>query len=96
MSTFQAKLAETLALRAECAPTFLPLFDHCVSLARSSRYSYEQATYSGRAWLARRAGRELAHARKVARYPVCADCGAPIRDGSGGQCSALLDTGSHR
>lgn len=67
----EKSLASTLAMRAACAPIFLPLFDHCVALARGSAGS----------GYAQRAGRELAHARKVAAYLVCA-CGAPAIRGS--------------
>jgi hypothetical protein len=69
--TYQTRRAETLALRDTCAPIFLPLFDHMLELAASSHaHGYPQ-----------QAGRELAHARKVAAYPVCG-CGAPAIRGS--------------
>lgn len=57
-TTYETSRTATLALRAACAPIFLPLFDHCVSLAAHSHASgYPQ-----------RAGQELAKARKVAAY----------------------------
>lgn len=73
----EKSLSSTLALRASCAPIFLPLFDHCVSLARDS---------AARGY-AQRAGRELAHARKVAGHLACRRCGQPIVDGTD-RCSA--------
>lgn len=73
----EKSLASTLALRAACAPIFLPLFDHCVSLARdSAEHGHSQ-----------RAGRELAEARKVAAYTVC-HCGQPSINGGDGSCFA--------
>lgn len=73
---YEKSLAATLAMRETCAPIFLPLFDHCVSLAKSSH----QHGYFARA------GRELAHARKTALHLVCA-CGRPAITGSA-LCSA--------
>jgi hypothetical protein len=69
-SRYETRRAETLALRDTCPAIFLPLFDHCVSLAASSHaHGYPQ-----------RAGQELAAARKAAASVICA-CGAPaIRD----------------
>jgi hypothetical protein len=77
---YQTRLAETLACREQCAPIFLPLFDNMLVLAADSqKHGHAQA-----------AGRELAHARKVATYPVCKRCGQPITGGSTGgtRCSA--------
>lgn len=62
----EKSLASTLAMRAACAPIFLPLFEHCIALAKSSASHGDP----------QRAGQELAHARKVAAYTVCA-CGRP-------------------
>lgn len=73
----EKSLASTLALRASCAPIFLPLFDHCIVLAKdSAKHGYAQ-----------RAGLELAHARKVAGHAVCRRCGQPIIRGTD-RCSA--------
>jgi hypothetical protein len=68
---YEKSLAATLALREGCAAIFLPLFDHMLSLAAGSHKSgyFTQA------------GRELAHARKVAHYMVCG-CGQPAITGS--------------
>lgn len=77
MSTrYETSRAKTLALRETCAPIFLPLFDHCLNLAAGSHASGYFT----------RAGRELAHARKVACYMVCG-CGQPAIRGSS-FCSA--------
>jgi hypothetical protein len=65
MTRFEKSLATTLALRDTCTPIFLPLFDHCVSLARDS---YTRG-------FAQRAGIELRSARKAALSLTCA-CGA--------------------
>lgn len=68
----EKSLSSTLALRTVCAPIFLPLFDHCIALAKgSAAHGYAQ-----------RAGQELAHARKVAGYAVCRRCGQPIINGT--------------
>ncbi len=75
-SRYDSRRAETLALRETCAPIFLPLFDHMLVLAAGSHNS---GYYT-------RAGRELAHARKVAHYMVCG-CGRPAITGSS-FCSA--------
>ncbi len=73
----EKSLVSTLAMRAACAPIFLPLFDHCIVLAKdSAKHGYSQ-----------RAGRELAHARKVAGHAVCRRCGQPIIRGTD-RCSA--------
>jgi hypothetical protein len=64
----EKSLVSTLAMRAACAPIFLPLFDHCIALAKdSAKHGHAQ-----------RAGLELAHARKVAGHAVCRRCGQPI------------------
>ena len=68
---YTARLAETLALRPACPALFLPLFDHCVSLAADSHArGYPQ-----------RAGQELRAARKAAESVMCA-CGEPAITGS--------------
>lgn len=91
LSKFQISLLETRALRGECAPIFLPLFDHLVSLAQSSYAAYTLEASRGHAnnaaYLAQRAGRELFEARKTARYAVCLTCGQPIVNGTS-RCSA--------
>ena len=69
--TYDNRREDTLAMRETCPAIFLPLFDHCVSLAADSH----------RRGYAQRAGIELAKARKVAGYTVCA-CGAPAIRGS--------------
>jgi len=75
-SRYEKSLTATLALRESCAAIFLPLFDHCVALARSSyKHGYAQ-----------RAGRELYGARKTAAYLVC-PCGRPAIQGTE-RCSA--------
>lgn len=65
LSQYQISLMQTRALRSKCAPVFLPLFDHLVSLAADSYALYLR--YEQSVW-ARRAGRELAAARKTAGY----------------------------
>lgn len=57
MDRLEAKIGQ---LRRECHPKaeFKPLFEHLINLARSSaKHGY-----------CTRAGRELKHAKKVARY----------------------------
>ncbi len=91
--TFPERLAQAEALRAQCAPVWLPLFDHMLALAADSRRQFEAATYPGRSYLARRAGRELSKAIALAQRAVCPVCGYVIRDGSGNQCAWRLDNG---
>ena len=75
-SRYEKSLTATLALRESCARTFLPLFDHCVALARSSyEHGYPQ-----------RAGRELLSARRAALSLMCG-CGAVAIRGTS-LCSA--------
>lgn len=84
LTRYQVSLMQTRALRLSCAPIFRPLFDHMVSLAGSSYAAFQAFDLS---YLARRAGRELAQARKVAGYVVCGTCGQPVVDGTS-RCSA--------
>jgi hypothetical protein len=74
---YQTSMLATLDLRDSCAPIFRPLFEHMICLAQDS---HKNGHYI-------RAGRELRHARKVAGWPVCAQCGQPITDGTS-TCSA--------
>lgn len=68
---FAKSLASTQAMRAQCAEIFLPLFDHCITLALSSyEHGYPQ-----------RAGIELRHARETAASLVCS-CGRPAIRGT--------------
>jgi hypothetical protein len=55
---WQKSLAATEALRPHVKPEFLPLFDHCINLARDS-HAHGYTT---------RAGQELRAARKAAAY----------------------------
>jgi hypothetical protein len=88
LTAYQIKRLETLAMRPACAPIFRPLFDHVVKLAD---YDYARANQTVGTDYSRmlrlRAGRSLAHARRVAQYPVCKTCGQPIVDGTD-ECSA--------
>lgn len=62
---YEKSLESTRVLRSSCAPIFLPLFDHMLVLAADS---HKRGYF-------KRAGQELRHARKVAGYAACPDCG---------------------
>jgi hypothetical protein len=55
-------LSKTRAMRKRVAKDLRPLFDHCVHLAQSA---HKQSKESGREYLARRAGLDLLHARRL-------------------------------
>ncbi len=57
-SVYEKSVAKTLALRPEIKAEFLPLFDHCVSLAASAHAHGSP----------KRAGLDLLHARRLTRF----------------------------
>jgi hypothetical protein len=55
-------LSRTKAMRRRVAKDLRPLFDHCVNLAQNA---HEHSKEPGRSYLARRAGLDLLHARRL-------------------------------
>lgn len=58
LSKYDKSVAKTLEVRPQIAKDLLPLFDHCIRLAADS---HKHGNF-------KRAGRELLHARRLARH----------------------------
>ena len=58
LSKYDKSLLATVALRDDVKAEFKPLFEHCLNLAADA---HRRGNF-------KRAGMDLAHARKVARY----------------------------
>jgi len=63
LTKFQQSLKKTCAMRRKVPATLRPLFDHDVHLALDA---HQKSSKPGRAYLARRAGLDLLHARRLA------------------------------
>jgi hypothetical protein len=63
-SKFRSSLKKTRAMRRRVPKDLKPLFDHCVNLALDAHAKSEQP---GRGYLALQAGRDLLHARRLAK-----------------------------
>lgn len=55
LTKFDKSLVATVALRPQVPAEFIPLFDHCINLAKSA---HRLGSYT-------RAGMDLAHARRI-------------------------------
>lgn len=62
-SKFRSSLKRTRGMRRRVPKDLRPLFDHCVNLAVSTHQASEEP---GRSYLAKRAGLDLLHARRLA------------------------------
>lgn len=63
-SKFRSSLKKTRGMRRKVPKDLRPLFDHCVNMAIST---HEHSEEPGRGYLAKRAGLDLLHARRLAK-----------------------------